>query len=355
MIKRYSYLLETALFSGIVLAVGAVQGNAGFVGNDLHPFYFVILLMVIRYGYLKGFVSILSSGGLYFAFYLITLGGIQPADFGDAAVVLAKIRASGFQVSDLWGPCYHPLAFLAFGMFVGLLIEEDKKKIAALQQTIARHEQAIDGQQQQTADILKINDELSNQIITSALSFNVLFQKTRPLLNEDTAGFYAAAYHLLRIILYRADGYIFHRDDGGLRCAYPDEDDTARQVLAQHAERLEAIIQYHQFFRVDMFGDEELTPSAPILAGPIFHQASDTVYGIIAVTTLDITCYNDNTYRIFRNFCRWLGDICYFREGHRAEEAPLLKTRREFAFLAEFGASKSEIQQLMQEAFHQDA
>jgi hypothetical protein len=205
------------------------------------------------------------------------------------------------------------------------------------------------------ASILEINAGISNQLIASQQSFNIVFEKTRYLFREDLDEVYRTAYHLLQTVLHRADGYIFHLESDQLRPIFPEIDNQEGQViLTLNKEQIEMVRQYHQFIRLDMIPDQELSSQTPVFIGPILHQATDTLYGIFVVTTLDFTCYNDNTYRTFRNLCRWIGEILYFRLSQYDGAVPTPKKRKAFPLLAEFGASRAEIQQIMQEIFHEE-
>lgn len=356
MVKHYNALIETFLALGIVVGFGSVQGNPGFIGQALHPFYFVILLIVLRYSYLKGFPSIVASSGVYLGLYFVRISDITLADVEQPAVFWLKVSRSGFRISDLWGLCYHPLAFLAFGLFIGLLAEEDKKKITALQQAISHHTANLERKTQEMQEVLALNARLSDQIITAEQSFNILFEKTKAVFHEDRFAIYHAVYDLLHTLFHSATVALFYRDEEGFRFIPCKEAQSADQPdpLAQYAEHIDLIQQSHKFLRLDMIAEQEVSPQMPVFIGPILHQETDQLHGILVVQDLDLVEYNENTMLTLKNLCKWLGTVLSFRSTVASPVTPAKEALwQRFDFLVDVGATGEQIHDIVEDWFNE--
>lgn len=332
MMKRYSYLLEALIFTAIVLLIGSFQGNPAFVGVNLHPFYLVILLIVLRYGYLKGLPSAIITSACYIGFYLR--------------------RTGSFQISDLWGDCYQPITFLAFAMFVGLVAEIDKKKIANLSNKIDELNATVARKDDEIEKISRINEHISEQLSISDQTFNLLFDKTKNLFNEDIMVVYETAYEILHKTVKATKGYMFYLEGNDFKLAYPKEQRReANQFLEANKEQVhEDVRGSREFVRLDEHASYD---RSPVFLGPILHQATNTIYGMLAVEELDFLKYNESTYLTFVNLCKWLGEVLYFRSNQYAAITPVEKGAGEFNYLLKAGASRSEVKQFVQSYFQQ--
>ncbi len=334
MIKRYNYLLETILFSVLVLLVGYLRGNPAFVGENLHPFYVVILLIVLRYGYLKGLLAVFIPAGLYVGFYIQRTGSIS--------------------IHDFWGDCYQPITFLAFGMFVGLLTEVDKKKIERLNQTISELNEAISRKNTEIEKISVINTHISDQLSISDQTFNILFNRTKNLFNEDINILYQTTYEILMKTVKATKGYLFYLDGSHFKLACPKEaHKEGMEFLSKNEDHVEDVWKSHDFIRLDTMDENVISGYTPVFLGPIIHKATNTIYGMLAVEELDFTRYNESTFLTFTNLCKWIGEVLYFRSSQYAAITPVEKGIVEFKYLVKFGASRSEVSQFVKEYFYE--
>ncbi len=328
--RQFSFIIETVAFLSCILLVGYVQGNTAYIGYNLHPFYVVILLITMRYGYVKGLYSSLIAGGLYLFFYFISVD----------KTFLAGIREHG----------YFPIAFVAFGMFVGLLAELDKKKISSLGGTIAKLNERLSRREEETLQILSINAHLSDQLATSEKTFNILFQQTKNFYSEDIVQAYKAAYTILKQTIKATKAYCFSIEGNDFRLVCPMENEGDGQVfLRNNREKIEEIRKKHECIRIETLGDDEISDMTPVLLGPIIHYDTDTIYGLLAIEEIDFLDYNENTFLTFKNLCKWLGDILYFRTNQLAPITPSAKLDIKFNFLVEYGAPRATIHKIVED------
>ena len=329
--KRFSYIIETIIIIAIVIALSILTGNPGYINVDFHPFYFLILLITTRYGYRKGSFSVLISAIAYIIIYL------DQAGYTDIQV--------------LWEECYQPIAFVAFWMFIGLLIDIDKQKIETLTKEKRRQSKILMEQENEIKHLIEINENISNELIVSDKSFNILFEKTKNLFSDDISTLYNAAYDLLIKTIQASKAYILYLD--GDRYIIASSDDSVKdwRYYDANIQIIEQVRKSHEFIRFDTLDTHTITSNTPVFVGPIIHQATDTLYGLIIIQELDFLNYNKNTYRTFINLCKWLGEILYFRTNHNLTIAPI-KSSIEFNFLVAFGSSRDNIRNIVKKCIY---
>jgi hypothetical protein len=297
----------------------------------------------------------LCSSSLYVLLYIVQTGGIELHDVHHLAVLIDKVSNTDFRLKALWGSCYQPLAFIAFGMFVGLLVEEDKKKIRQLARAIAKQQELIAEKDSAISQVLGINAAISDQLVKVDQSFNIFFEKTKKIFSKDLMNIYDTAYELLKTSLPDSKGAVFYLQDDHFELAYPENAQKEGALfLTKNAEQVAMVRETHHFIRLDLIEEHNLSEQSPIFMGPILHQATDTLYGLLVVEELDFARYNDNTFRTFKNLCKWIGEILYFRSQHYAATTPIDKRRSRFPYIVEFGATRSQIQQLIKQTLDED-
>jgi len=303
--------------------------NPGFTGYDFHPFYFVILLITLRYGYTKSIYSMILAGGLYTLFYIL--------------------ETSHFSYSDLFEACYHPIAFTAFWLFLGLIVNKDKQKIITLSEEKTQLKQTISSKDTEIEKLNSLNEKISEELSRSSKGFNVLFDTTKDLFNEDVMALYRTAYDVLNKIIEASSTYVFYLDGDDFKLAVPKDSERDLASLASN-ERIEDVRKLHKFIRLDMHDEHTVKDNEPVFIGPIIHDATDTLYGIMVVEELDFLKYNKNTFRSFKNLCKWVGEILYFRAKQSHGIIPQ-ENHNKFNYIVKFGATQQQIREIAEKVF----
>jgi hypothetical protein len=326
--KQYSYIIEAILFLVVIVVIGFLTGNPGFIDYEFHPFYFVILLITIRYGYGKAIYSMLISGILYMFFC------VNHREY--------------INLHEIWENCYHPLTFLAFWMFIGLLVDIDKKKINYLEKLKIKQKIILSEKEEEIKKLNIINENISNELITSDQSFNILFERTKNLFNEDIMMLYKAAYEILVKIIQTSEAYILYLEGDNYEIATPENPQKDWRYFDTNNTEIEQVRKTHQFIRLDMLDEHSVSRQTPVFVGPILHQPTDTLFGIVIVQELDLQKYNKNTYRTFINLCKWMGEIMYFRKKQNLTIKPV-KSDIDYEYLVEYGSNRLKIKEVLEE------
>ena len=306
------------------------MGNPGFIDYNFHPFYFVILLITIRYGYGKGVFSMLFSSTFYIFFYIFQKGDINFHDLSEG--------------------CYQPVTFIAFWMFIGLLVKTDKKKIEKLTEEKRAQEKTLSHKEREIKKLDAINKNISKELITSDQSFNILFERTKNLFNEDIMLLYRSAYEILIKTIQASEAYILYLDGDRFEIAAPENPKKDWRYFETNKEEIEEVRKSHEFMRLDMMDSRSISSQTPVFVGPIIHQPTDTLFGLAIVQEMDLLKYNKNTFRTFVNLCKWLGEILYFRTKQNLDIVPVTRST-DFNYIVEFGSTRFQIKKKIEECF----
>lgn len=334
MMKRYKYLLETLLFVFVVVAFGYYNGNPAFVGVTNHPFFLIILMISVRYGYLRGTVATTILAVAYLGFSYLT--GKTPVS-----------------LESTWGHLRQPFFFYAFAMFVGLLVEIDKKKIQKTNALLLKYTDKISQKSTEITKILSINENISNQLTTVDQSFNVVFHNTKSFYDEDIMAVYRTAYDLLIKTVKATSAFIYILEGNRFKPFLPKEEEKeAGELIQTNHEAIEEIKNTQSFFRLD--STPFVSESTPVYIGAVFHEKSGNLYGLMVVKDIDFMNYNESSFITFKNLCKWLGAVLYFR-SHKAESIiPGDESAATFNYLVAYGASKNMIHQKISGLFEDD-
>jgi hypothetical protein len=330
--KKFSFIIEPILFLIPIIACGFLIGSPGFIEYHFHPFYFVILVVTMRYGYGKGVYSMLFSITFFILFFVFEKG------------------YSYIDFFELWKRYYQPITFFVFWMFIGLLVNIDKKKITKLVEDNSKHRKALNNKLSEVKKLYTINENISKELINSDQSFSTLFDKTKNLFNDDINIIYDTAYELLIKIIQASEAYVLYIEGDRIEMVSPGNADLNKRYLNAHNNEIDEVIRSHKFTKIDMLNSSSISSQTPVFIGPIIHQQTDTLFGLLIVQELDYLKYNNNTFRTFVNLGKWLGEIFYFRTRLNLAIVPL-KSGVEFDYLVEYGASRSKINVLVEECF----
>ena len=314
MSNKINYVVEPALLLSIIISYGFLIGSPGFGEFDIHPYYLVILAFTIRYGYLKGIVSMLLSCAAFVAIFT----------FDNSYIALLEFRDGYDQI----------IAFTAFWMFIGLLVDVDKRKIKNLTTENIKHQAALLDNESKIEKLVEVNKKISDELISSDQSFNILFERTKNLFNEDIMSIYGAAFDILTRTIQATEAYILYIENDKFEIAFPADADM--DYIDIHKELIERVKATQNFVRLDRQDSSLISKQSPVYVGPIIHESSGTLFGIIIVQEIDFLKYNENTFRTFVNLCHWMGEIFYFRTKQELEVAPI-NTNCEFDYQIERG------------------
>ncbi len=147
-----------------------------------------------------------------------------------------------------------------------------------------------------------------------------------------------------------SEAYILYIEGDRIEMASPGNAELGRRYLEDHNKEIEEVRKSHKFIRLDMLDSLSISTQTPVFIGPIVHQPTDTLFGLIIVQELDYLKYNKNTFRTFINLCKWLGEILYFRAEQNLNIIPV-KSGSEFDYLVEYGATRFKIKKHIEKCF----
>lgn len=163
---------------------------------------------------------------------------------------------------------------------------------------------------------------------------------------------YQVTYDLLIKTVKATSAYIFVLDDNQFKLIMPTEERTAASdFLAENYDVTDRLKNSNEFFRFDQ--SSHTTDSTPIFMGPVFHEESNHLYGLLVVKEIDFIDYNESSFITFKNLCKWLGAILHFRANQNIAISPEVTHNKAFDYLVAYAAPKSLIQQKLLDYFRQ--
>ncbi len=192
------------------------RGDPGFIETRPHPFWLVILLIAIRYGF-KGalWTSFLASATLL-AFHKMTQPYMSVVDMIDVQRLTT------------------PILFMVVGIIIGEIREVQKRRF--LEQNVELNDLKRDfaSLSERFNSLDKVKQELDTRIISQEHTLTTLYRAAEGLKSLEEENIYPAMLRLARDFIsaescsiYLLEGNMLHR------VAYLNGDDTSKRIAAQ--------------------------------------------------------------------------------------------------------------------------
>jgi hypothetical protein len=290
-IKLHAYIWETVLLIGVmvVLNLALIPARPGFLGIEPNPFFAVILLMVLRYGFRAGLLSSVLAAAVYMA------------------LVATRIADQVIAFRDLmqWQYAKPAVLFLLVGVPGGMLVQRHRNRVAALEQEndlLVKDNLTLKRGEEELRDV---NVELANRVIGATDTLPMLYKYAKKLNNLDVGEILTVLTELV-VEVIKADQTSVYRVEGtelplhsrnGQRMTGPalelepglfDALVAKREVLSLH-DLLQRNIK-----RKDLF-----------LCGALAEGSQGKVIALLVVEDLEFLRYNPATIRLFHVIVDW--------------------------------------------------
>lgn len=290
---RISSIVETVIF--IALAIGVNQlffpAHHGFLGVHPHPFWAIVILIAIRYGFKEGLACAGLAGLTYSLFVLFPQEGTYY-----------------FLTINLFSDFKMPLLFLFVGGVISgytehliirteilrNIISENRKKISDLEE---KNQAALDA-------LNKIELRIASQFNSMVDLFGSLSQTKKMHLDEIKKNLLNVLAQYLQV----EQGTYYDLERGHLVRRFdliesnthtpPDEDFILSEALRTH--KMAALGHFAQ--RKDM----EQYRGSSLLAGPVVNANGETI-GIVGVEKIPFLEYHPHNFKLFETILTWWG------------------------------------------------
>ncbi len=305
MIKKFPFIrlivfLEIIIFFGILnLSNYALwPEQMGFSEFILHPYWLVILLMAVRYGFGAGFLSGLLAAGHYFFFLF---GGLpMESDFEHL------VDNQGLLL---------PVAFLASGVIIGAIrqkqIEVEREKDRRLDQK----EKSIDELRQSLTHSEKARQVLENHIVGEISTIKRLYEMSRQLEGWDVEQIYQGCLEIISQHFNVQQAYLYIKEDDFfyVKAATGSEKDTnIGKRLTEKNHWLNLVCEKNKPMTIRDFMEKpldeflELSLKPPLAAFPLRNAVGNPI-GVVSVEKIDFFYLNRSHLNAIGLLVDWVG------------------------------------------------
>ena len=198
-LRRLTFLLETAVVLGGLVGLNfwLAADTPGFVTVRPHPFYAVVLLITVRYGFAPGLISAALASGSYFAQLVL---GLDVPTWRD------------FLAVDYSRPIV--IMFAGAGV-IGLIVSGHLRQIARLRERLG--EAAADKASLETeqAELRDVNTELATRIVGADATLPALYRYAQLLNQTDLDDIYRGLIAVLHDAMHADEAAVYGLDDRG--------------------------------------------------------------------------------------------------------------------------------------------
>lgn len=293
---RFSSVIETGLFLGIASLVNLYlfPNHYGFLNVSPHPFWLVVIMMSIRYGFREGVVC----AGL-----TATVHGLF--------VILPEQGEYYFMTINLFSDFREPLLYLVVGGVVSgytehLLRRTEvvrarlRERQSELTESRARHRAAQEALQ-------KLELRIAGQF-NSMVDLFASLSETRRMRPEqiktnllEVLGTYLQVSDAVYCDIERNVPQVRHRFGESDRPSTPPDKDLV----------VEEVLQTGKVAHVGLFArSEDLAryEGSSLLAGPVISE-SGVVLGIVCIHKMPFLEYNPHSFKLFETILGWWGSV----------------------------------------------
>lgn len=286
MLRRLVFLLETAVLLGALAGVNywLVADKPGFAGVNPHPYYAVMLLITVRYGFTPGLVAAFAASALYFTQLLI---GIEVPSWRNFLAVDYSM----------------PMVVLTGGAgVVGLIVDRHLRQIQRLRAELGglrKEKQSLETDQAQLRDV---NAELAGRIVGAESTLPALYRYARLLNTSDINQIYAGLITILREAM--------HADAAGVYAV--GKMAATRRIHGEGPDELpltgvirDRLLQSGGVVTLQDLPEPGPAGPAVYLAGALRAGTDGPIKAVLTVNRISFLRYNGATIRLFHVLVDW--------------------------------------------------
>ena len=317
-IFRFSYLWEILLLFSIVLGIDHYFFNGDrFWEVQLHPFFFIVVLISVQYGTNKGLITAVLST-------VFLLAGNLP-----------KQALSQDLFEYLFYISYRPMLWVALAILLGGFRDKYYRNLESAQEKLIAKEKQAD----EFCRAYKLLDKERNRLeinLTSQLNsvplFNKIAEKTKTL---DPGEIFNSLLDITQAHIKPEKCSWFKLKNYKLELASQKgwkEEDRYFDSFSPPSRLYQEVIENKQFLSVTNSQDEPFLMEQGVLAGPIYSRDTGKVYGMIKIENMGFLGLNLTVLETFKGLCEWLGKLLETSIQYQKSQRRILPRPQEYLF-----------------------
>jgi polysaccharide biosynthesis protein PelD len=291
---RVSAILETLVFLGTALALGAALDIPDRFGSvSPHPFWMIVLLISTYYGVSDGLMA------ASFATIAFLAGNLSEQAFGETS--------SSWLLRETGQPMLWFVAAILFGEIRDGLHRKEEALEHALREARDQAE-AITAAYEQ---LLQRETRLEEHVAAQVQTVSKMYAASQAINRQRVGQVLLGVLHLVRAVLAPSKFSLFLLNDDVLEAALCDGWQSSEPFLRHvppSSPLFKSIVERQQFLLVADPADEACLIQQGMLAGPLISRDTGDVFGMLKIEEIEFADLDFSTVQNFRIVCEWVGD-----------------------------------------------
>lgn len=304
-----SWLIEVVL--GLVLVsvvnVYLFADDLGYSKASPHPYWLVVVLIAVRYGFSGGFWAGLSAALFFLGFKALRVAP-APLDFAEMG---------------LWG---QPLLFLVVGIVLGEIREQQIRRYEELDLKKNDLQNSYERLEKQYQALDKAKQEIDGRIISQEQTLYTLYEAAQALRSLDEQDISPAALDLLREYLQVEECSVYMLEDEQLKlkAAIRPEGEQAPLTLSSEEGMVGRAMLQGETISLNAFLKGDAPTVGPVIAAPIHHPSNSVALGVLAVDKMPFLKFTPESVKMVSMIADWCGASLVNARIHRDTKSKLI-------------------------------
>lgn len=290
---RLVYLLETLLGLMLITVLNVLlfRNDIGFIHVQPHPYWIVVVLIAVRYGFFPGFFAGFMAALLYLLFKAAAITDIS----------LLELRSM-----DLWGP---PLLFWVTGMALGEIRQGHIRELNNAQTALKESTRLAEEQKKEMQTLEQAKVEMDTRIFSQEHTLSTIYEAAQALRTLEAESIYMAILDLLRQYLdvEECSIYMMENNTFQLKASKRTTSPRPRNVLGQETEPLATVYRERKAVTIDMALRNDFDNAGILIAAPVLTGSGMEAVGVLVVEKMPFLKFNPASIRMVELIADWCG------------------------------------------------
>lgn len=307
---RVTPMAECCLGFALIVVVNLLffPKAPGFLQANPHPFWIVVSLCAVRYGFTMGLTSGLLAGGMLLAFRLNATPGVDMLDALQPA---------------FWSPS---LWLAVGGVTLGVFTQNHLDAKADARKRIAELEDTLRTAAERYTTLESAKQELDTRIYTQQDTVTTLYQAAQQLRSLEEHAICPAVLELARRFLGVEAASLYLLRDMNLHLQATVSDDTSRpaETLTLDKGIVSDVLRHKRTLSLRERLDKA-TPGDPVLVAPVVANGGQDILGVLIVQRMPFAKFHPGTIRMASLLADWCGTALANARLHQSTREKLIE------------------------------
>ncbi|WP_320169596.1 GAF domain-containing protein [Maridesulfovibrio sp.] len=267
------------------------RSDPGFINVSPHPFWLVVLLVAVRYGFVGGAFAGGVSGLIFFGFKLISIPELDLADFKSLA---------------MWGK---PVLFFLVGVIIGEMRQLQIKEYEELSETCDTYKDAFEKIKVKFDVLSEAKQEVDTRILSQESTLGTLYEAAQGLRSLSIDSIYPAVLEILRDFMdvEECSIYLLEGDEFRMDTAIRHGKGYLPDVVPFGEGLMSLAASSKRSVSIRDVADTDSMPGGIIISAPILADNQRHVVGVVNVEKMPFLKFTSDSVRVAGLVADWCG------------------------------------------------